>query len=172
MEECVKLGLAKSIGVSNFSCKKIQELLSFANIPPAVNQVELNPVWQQKKLVDLCKANGTVVSGYSPLGSAGQVWVNDKVVGIQALKDIAKAKGKSVPQVILRWMHQLGVIVVAKTFTLKRMEENSDIFDWELSEEDCNKISEIPQSRGNTGDFYVSEEGATKSVEQLWDGEI
>ncbi|KAL8490273.1 hypothetical protein ACS0TY_025980 [Phlomoides rotata] len=172
MEECQRLGLAKSIGVSNFSCKKLEDLLSFATIPPAVNQVEISPEWQQNKLVDLCKANGIVVSGYSPLGSIGQIWGSDRVVSIEALKDIAKAKGKSVPQVILRWAHQRGVAVVVKTFTPKRMEENLDIFDWELSEEECKKISEIPQSRRNKGKGYVSEEGAIKSVEELWDGEI
>ncbi|KAL8552029.1 hypothetical protein ACS0TY_000911 [Phlomoides rotata] len=172
MEEAQRLGLAKSIGVSNFTCKKIEDLLAFATIPPVVNQVELSPAWQQKKLIDLCKAKGIVVTGYSSLGSAGQFWGTDRIVGIQALKDIAEAKGKSVPQVILRWIYQQGVTVVVKTFTPKRMEENRDIFDWELSEEECKKISEIPQSRGMKGDGYVSEEGAIKSVEELWDGEV
>ncbi|KAL8490274.1 hypothetical protein ACS0TY_025981 [Phlomoides rotata] len=172
MEEAQRSGLVKSIGVSNFSCKKIEHLLSFATIPPAVNQVELSPAWQQKKLIDLCKANGIVVTGYATLGSAGQFWGTDRVVGIQALKDIAKAKGKSVPQVILRWAHQQGVATVVKSYNPQRMQENSDIFDWELSEEECKKISEIPQSRGGKAEGFVSEEGAIKSVEDLWDGEL
>ncbi|KAL8490280.1 hypothetical protein ACS0TY_025986 [Phlomoides rotata] len=172
MEEIQRSGLAKSIGVSNFSCKKIEHLLSFATIPPAVNQLELSPVWQQKKLVDFCKSKGIVVTGYATLGSAGQFWGTDRVVGVQALKDIAKAKAKSVPQVILRWAHQHGVATVVKSYNPGRMEENSSIFDWELSDEECKKISEIPQSRGTKAEGFVSEEGAIKSVEDLWDGEL
>ncbi|QHO01190.1 hypothetical protein HN51_035954 [Arachis hypogaea] len=66
MEECHNLGLTKSIGVSNFSCKKLENLLSFATIPPAVNQVELNPCWQQKNLREYCKARDIMVTAYSP----------------------------------------------------------------------------------------------------------
>ncbi|KAL6509513.1 Non-functional NADPH-dependent codeinone reductase 2-like [Orobanche gracilis] len=172
MEEAVKSGLVKSIGVSNFTCKKIDDLLSFATIPPAVNQVELSPLWQQKKLIDFCKSKGIVVAGYSMLGSAGQFWGSDRVVGIEALKEIAIAKGKSVPQVILRWAHQLGAVPIVKSFNPGRMEENRNIFDWELSEEEVAKITEIPQSRGMLGEGFVGEEGAIKSVEDLWDGEL
>ncbi|KAL6186464.1 hypothetical protein ACLB2K_042584 [Fragaria x ananassa] len=71
MEESQRLGLTKSIGVSNFSSKKTENLLFFATIPPSVNQVEMNPFWQQKKLRDFCKANGVVVTAYSPLGGFG-----------------------------------------------------------------------------------------------------
>ncbi|KAL6544800.1 hypothetical protein OROMI_023662 [Orobanche minor] len=172
MEEAQRLGLVKSIGVSNFSCKKLEDLLSFATIPPTVNQVEISPLWQQKKLVDFCKARGIVVTGYSLLGSVGQFWGSDRVVGIPALKEIAKAKAKSVPQVIFRWAHQYGIATVAKSYNPQRMQENIEIFDWELSEEECKIISELPQARGNLGDGFVSEEGAIKSIEDLWDGEL
>lgn len=74
MEECQKLGLTKSIGVSNFSCKKLQIILDTANISPAVNQVEMNPVWQNLKLREFCKAKGIVVTAYSPLGASGTPW--------------------------------------------------------------------------------------------------
>ncbi|KAI6685967.1 hypothetical protein NL676_031880 [Syzygium grande] len=74
MEECQKLGLAKSIGVSNFSCKKLEKVLSIAEVPPAVNQVEMNPLWQQQKLRDFCKEKGIHVSAYSPLGAKGTLW--------------------------------------------------------------------------------------------------
>ncbi|MED6137351.1 hypothetical protein PIB30_064236 [Stylosanthes scabra] len=71
MGQCHKLGLTKSIGVSNFSTKKLEHLLSFASIPPAVNQVELNPSWQQKNLREYCKGKGIVVTAYAPLGARG-----------------------------------------------------------------------------------------------------
>ncbi|KAI3870195.1 hypothetical protein MKX03_025791 [Papaver bracteatum] len=74
MEKCQKLGLTKSIGVSNFSCKILREIMATANIPPAVNQVEMNPIWQQKKLRDYCKANNIMVAAYSPLGAKGNHW--------------------------------------------------------------------------------------------------
>ncbi|KAJ3677239.1 hypothetical protein LUZ60_002963 [Juncus effusus] len=68
MEECQSLGLTNTIGVCNFSCKKLDKLLSFTKIPPAVNQVEVNPVWPQTKLRDFCKEKGIQICGYSPLG--------------------------------------------------------------------------------------------------------
>ncbi|GAB2297300.1 Non-functional NADPH-dependent codeinone reductase 2 [Dionaea muscipula] len=101
MEDCQKLGLTKCIGVSNFSCKKLGNLLATAKIPPAVNQVEVNPFWQQKKLIEFCKANGVLVTAYSPLGAIGTFYGSNKVLECQVLKDIAKAKGKTIPQVIL-----------------------------------------------------------------------
>ncbi|KAH6809538.1 oxidoreductase superfamily protein [Perilla frutescens var. frutescens] len=172
MEDCHRLGLAKSIGVSNFSCNKIQDMFAFATILPAVNQVEMNPCWQQKRLIDLCKEKGIVVTAYSPLGAVGTSWGSNRVVDNPVLNDIAKPKGKTVPQVCLRWAYQQGVGIVVKSYRPERMVENRSIFDWELSEEECKKISEIPQSRSNRGEQFVSEDGPIKSVEDLWDGEL
>ncbi|KAG8366222.1 hypothetical protein BUALT_Bualt17G0054100 [Buddleja alternifolia] len=172
MEECHKLGLVKSIGVSNFTCKKIEDMLAFSKIPPAVNQVEMNPCWQQKRLINLCRNKGIVVTSFSPLGAVGTAWGSNRVVENEVLKQIAKDKGKSVPQICLRWAYEQGVAIVVKSYNPGRMQENRDIFDWELSDEDCKKISEIPQSRGQRGEKLVSEDGPIKSVEELWDGEL
>ncbi|PON89790.1 Aldo/keto reductase [Trema orientale] len=98
MEECQKLGLTKSIGVSNLSCKKLENLLVGAKIPPAVNQVEMNPVWQQKKLREFCEEKGILIMAYSPLGAKGTPWGTDRVMECEVLKEIASAKGKSVAQ--------------------------------------------------------------------------
>ncbi|XP_068658701.1 non-functional NADPH-dependent codeinone reductase 2-like isoform X1 [Aristolochia californica] len=172
MEECSKLGLAKSIGVSNFTCKKLQDLLAAARIPPAVNQVEMNTGWQQKKLMGFCKEKGIHVSAWSPLGANGALWGSLNVMGSSVLKEIAEAKGKSVAQVALRWLHQQGVSIVVKSFNEKRMEENMEIFDWELTEDEVKKIGESPQGRGFSGDVFVSPLGPFKTVEDLWDGEV
>ncbi|KAH9745917.1 Deoxymugineic acid synthase 1 [Citrus sinensis] len=172
MEECQNLGLTKSIGVSNFACKKLERLLATAKIPPAVNQVELNPVWQQKKLRDFCEKKGIHITAYSPLGAKGTVWGTNRVMECQVLKEIANAKGKSVAQVSLRWVYQQGVSLVVKSFNKERMKENLDIFDWELSAEELQKIEQIPQYRGNRTEVHVSEDGPYKSLEDLWDGEI
>ncbi|XP_039145058.1 deoxymugineic acid synthase 1-D-like [Dioscorea cayenensis subsp. rotundata] len=172
MEECHKLGLAKSIGVSNFSCKKLEQILSFANIPPSVNQVEMHPLWQQKKLMEFCKEKGIVITAYSALGGYGHVWGNNDVIGCKVLKEIASARGKTVAQVCLRWLYQQGGTFIVKTFKTERMKENLGIFDWGLTEEELKKIRELPQKRGNRAEDFISPNGPFKSVEELWDGEI
>ncbi|KAF8407548.1 hypothetical protein HHK36_006682 [Tetracentron sinense] len=172
MEECCRLGLAKSIGVSNFSCKKLAQLLDHATIPPAVNQVELNPAWQQRKLIDFCKEKGIHVSAWSPLGANGASWGTSAVMDSPILKEIALAKGKTVAQVALRWIYEQGVTAAAKSYNKGRMEENLQILGWELSGEELNKIRQIPQQRAFSGEMYVSANGPYKSLDELWDGEI
>ncbi|KAI3918173.1 hypothetical protein MKX01_041493 [Papaver californicum] len=169
MEECQKVGLTKSIGVSNFSYKKIQELMSTANINPAVNQVEVNPTWQQKNLRKYCEANNILVTAYSPLGAKGTSWGSNAVMGSEVLNQIALVRGKSVAQISLRWVYEQGVSLVMKSFNEGRMRENLKIFDWELTTEDLKKIDELPQSRVATAEFFVSENGPFMSLEEFWD---
>ena len=75
-------------------------------------------------------------------------------------------------KVSLRWVYQQGVSLVVKSFNKERMKENLDIFDWELSAEELQKIEQIPQYRGSRAEVHVSEDGPYKSLEDLWDGEI
>ncbi|XVE74577.1 hypothetical protein DITRI_Ditri12bG0028400 [Diplodiscus trichospermus] len=150
MEECKNLGLTKEIGVSNFSCKKLEELLSNAKIPPAVNQVEMNPLWQQKKLREFCKARDIHVSAFSPLGSINTKWGDNRILGCDVLEEIAQAKGKTTAQISLRWLHEQGVSIITKSFNNERMRQNLDIFDCSLTEEESNKISQLPQRKGIT----------------------
>ncbi|KAI7758212.1 hypothetical protein M8C21_027677, partial [Ambrosia artemisiifolia] len=147
MEKCQDLGFTKSIGVSNFSPPLIEEILSFAKIPPAVNQVEMNPLWQQKKLNEFCKKNDILLTGYSPLGASGARWGDNRVIECDVLQDIAKSREKTVAQVSLRWMYEQGVSFVVKSFNYERMKQNLDIFDWSLTEEELVKISQIPQKK-------------------------
>ncbi|KAI4369089.1 hypothetical protein MLD38_017576 [Melastoma candidum] len=172
MEECKRLGLVKYIGVSNFSCKKLERLLSVAKVVPHVNQVEMNPLWQQKNLREFCKTKGILITAYSPLGARGTLWGTSRVMDCQVLKDIAQEKGKTLAQVCLRWAYEQGVSVVVKSFNKDRMEENLDIFNWELSPEESHRIGEIPQVKGFPGIEFVSEGGPYKTVHDLWDGEI
>ncbi|XP_072971289.1 LOW QUALITY PROTEIN: deoxymugineic acid synthase 1-B-like [Typha angustifolia] len=172
MEECQTLGLTKAIGVSNFSCKKLEKLLSFSKIPPAVNQVEVNPVWQQKKLREFCVARRIQLAAYSPLGGRGTLWGKDWVMECDVLKDIAKAKGKTLAQVCLRWVYEQADCVIVKSFNRERMKENLLIFDWELNEEERQMIAQIPQRRLFPALEFVSNHGPYKSVGELWDGEI
>ncbi|KAF0890280.1 hypothetical protein E2562_002693 [Oryza meyeriana var. granulata] len=147
MEECHRLGLAKMIGVSNFTTKKLQELLAFAKIPPTVNQVELNPVWQQKKLMEFCKEKGIHVTAYHPLGGQRRTSTVNPVLHSDVLKEIAEAKGKSVAQISLRWIYEQGASMVTTSTKRDRLKENIEIFDWQLSDEDRLKISQIPQHK-------------------------
>ncbi|KAI3945239.1 hypothetical protein MKX01_035000 [Papaver californicum] len=182
MEECQKLGLTKSIGVSNFSCKKLHAILDTAKIPPAVNQVEMNPVWQNLKLRDFCKANSIILTAYSPLGAKGTPWGSNAVHEERVLHEIAEAKGKTHAQILnwiflnvcLRWVYEQGVSLLVKSYNEQRMKENMMIFQWELTEDELEKISKIPQKRGLPGDIFVSELEAApfKNIEELWDGEV
>ncbi|RDY05652.1 hypothetical protein CR513_10485 [Mucuna pruriens] len=174
MEECQKLGLAKSIGVSNFTCKKLENLLSFATIPPSVNQVEMNPAWHQKKLREYCDAKGIIITAFSPLGTKGASWGSNEVMDSEILKEIAEAHGRTIAQlnlsfliyirrpVCLRWLYEEGVSVAVKSYNKERMKQNLEIFDWSLTRDDHEKINKIKQIRANNGPIHV---------ENLWDGE-
>ncbi|XP_030513963.1 D-galacturonate reductase-like [Rhodamnia argentea] len=148
MEEGKNLGLTKGIGVSNFSCKKLEELLSTAKIPPAVNQVEMSPIWQQKQLREYCTQKGIHIGAYSPLGAYNTKWGHNRVVECDVLGEIAKARGKTPAQVSLRWLYEQGVSIVTKSFNKQRMRENLDIFGWSLTEEDSERIAQLPQKKG------------------------
>ncbi|KAG2670166.1 hypothetical protein I3843_14G069000 [Carya illinoinensis] len=172
MENCQKLGLAKSIGVSNFTRKKLETLLSTARIHPAVNQVEMNPYWQQKQLREFCEEKGIHITAYSPLGGKGTIWGTNWIMECEVLKEIANAKGRTIAQISLRWVHEQGVSVVVKSFNKERMKENLDIFDWNLSPDELQKIAGIPQRRGSIASEFISDEGPYKTLSELWDGEI
>ncbi|CAD6218895.1 unnamed protein product [Miscanthus lutarioriparius] len=166
MEECQRLGLARAIGVSNFTTKHLDKTLPFATITPAVNQVELNPVCQQPKLRRYCAEKGIHVQAFSPLG--GQSWTGERnaVLESQVLAEIAKARGKTVAQVSLRWVYEQGVSLVVKTYKQERLKENLEIFDWELTDEDRFKISQIPHHKKLAGFAYIFKpEGEFTSVD-------
>ncbi|KAG7585203.1 NADP-dependent oxidoreductase domain superfamily, partial [Arabidopsis thaliana x Arabidopsis arenosa] len=138
-----------------------------------MKKVEMSPVWQQRKLRELCKSKGIVVTAYSVLGSRGAFWGTHKIMESDVLKEIAEAKGKTVAQVSMRWAYEEGVSMVVKSFTKERLEENLKIIDWSLTEDEKQRIStEISQSRIVDGEVYISEKGPIKSVAEMWDGEI
>ncbi|XP_047955812.1 methylecgonone reductase-like [Salvia hispanica] len=172
MEKCCRMGLAKSIGVSNFSTTKLSALLQIATIQPAVNQVEMNVGWQQQKMLEYCKEKGIHVSAYSPLGARGSSWGSNAVMENSILDHIAASMNKTIPQVALRWIYEQGASMIVKSFNRERMRENLQVFDWKLRDEDGEKIKEIPQNRVVKGVEFVGPDVENKSVEELWDGEI
>lgn len=171
MESLYDSGKARAIGVSNFSTKKLEELLAVARVTPAANQVECHPVWQQAKLRDLCNSIGIHLSAYSPLGSpatfkAGNVLQHPVVVST------AEKLGKTPAQVALRWGIQTGYSVLPKSTNEERIRANLDVYDWSIPSDLFASFSEIEQVKLVRGAFWVHPEGVFKSVEEVWDGEI
>ncbi|KAJ6803660.1 aldo-keto reductase family 4 member C9-like [Iris pallida] len=146
MEKLYDAGKARAIGVSNFSSKKLEDLLAIARVPPAVNQVECHPVWQQTKLHSVCKSKGVHLTAYSPLGSPGTKWITGSVMTNPTVIEVAVKVGKTPAQVALRWGIQMGHSVLPKSTNEARIKANLDIFDWTLPDEIFAKISEIEQA--------------------------
>lgn len=173
MEQCAKQGLTKAIGVSNFTSKKIGDLLEFAEIPPAVNQVEMHPKWQQKKLREACSKANIHICAWSPLGAPLMSWGSVTVLDDSIIKDIALKHGKTPAQVVLRWGLDQGVSVLPKSFNKSRMTENFQIFGWHLTDEDHENISKIEQKKNVYLQVLCDPvNGPYKSVADLWDGEV
>lgn len=153
MEECVKEGLVRSIGLSNFSHHQIQDLIdNHSTIKPAVLQVEISPYFQQEKLVKFCQERGLVVTAFSSFGSPGRPWldkVEASVLDDPLLVSIGKKHGKSSAQVILRWLFQRNVVPIPKSVTPSRIQENLKIFDFALTAEEMESIKSINKNQRN-----------------------
>ena len=136
MEELYKEGKVKAIGVSNFYPERLTDLCLTAEVKPAVNQVELHPFFQQENALATMKEFGVQPEAWGPLaeGSHG-IFTNPM------LSEIAKKYNKTVAQVVLRWNTQRGVVIIPKSVHRNRMEENIDIWDFELSKEDMERIA-------------------------------
>ena len=124
-------GLATSIGVSNFLPSHIDDLEMATDVTPAVNQVELHPLFQRWKELDAMRVHGVAIEGWAPLGG-GELDLED----YPEITDAAEAHGKTPAQVVLRWHIQNKVIVFPKTTSPARMEENLDVFDFELTQDE------------------------------------
>uniref|UniRef100_A0A0D6QTQ0 NADP-dependent oxidoreductase domain-containing protein n=1 Tax=Araucaria cunninghamii TaxID=56994 RepID=A0A0D6QTQ0_ARACU len=173
MEQCAELGLTKAIGLSNFSSKKIEDVLSYAKIPPAVVQVEMHPMWQQRKLREFCSKHNVHVSAWSPLGGSHTPWGSTAIMENPVIQEISQKHGKTRAQVMLRWGIEQGVSVLPKSYNKNRITENFQIFEWSLDFEDEEKMSKIEQRKSFRGDMFVNAStGSYKTVEELWDGEI
>jgi len=136
LEEFYRDGRARSIGVSNFQPHHLRRLHQETEVPPAVNQIEAHPYLTQDQVRGFCAEHGIAVEAWSPIGQ-GRV-LDDPVIG-----SIAKRVGKTPAQVVLRWHIERGDIVFPKSVTPSRVEENFDIFDFELPAGDVAEISAL-----------------------------
>ena len=176
MEEVLSKRLTKSIGVSNFSKKKLQDMKSYAREFPVVNQVELHPLNRQDELLEYCKSEGVVLTAYSPLGSpqaAAKLSSSEpkSLLTHPTIVDIATSCNKSAGQVLIRWGIQRETIVIPKSVTKSRIADNFDVFSWELSDTQMHALNSLePQQRILDGKFFCSPNGPYRTVEELWDG--
>ncbi|MYW02484.1 aldo/keto reductase [Streptomyces sp. SID3343] len=134
-------GRVRTIGVSNFQTDHTARLAEHSDVVPAVNQIELHPYLQQRKVREFDASHGIRTEAWSPLGKGGDL-LKDPVLG-----KVAKAHGKSTAQVVLRWHLQLGNIVIPKSVTPSRIRENFDVFDFELSAEETTAIDGLDRGR-------------------------
>jgi diketogulonate reductase-like aldo/keto reductase len=160
MEELVDAGLVRVIGVSNFGCSLLRDLLSYARIRPAVLQVELHPFLTQEKLLRFCRDEGVAVTAFSPLGapsyfSLGMATPGESVMSIEVVREMAFRHGRTPAQIVLRWGVQRGTAIVPKTAQRARLKENLAIFDFELSDSEMAVLSGLNRNRrfNDPGDF-------------------
>ncbi|KAK4419029.1 NADPH-dependent aldo-keto reductase, chloroplastic [Sesamum alatum] len=173
MEALYDSGKARAIGVSNFSVKKLGDLLAIARITPAANQVECHPIWHQAKLREFCKSKGIHLSAYSPLGSPGTTTMKGEVLKHPVLVATAEKLGKTPAQVALRWGLQMGHSVLPKSVKESRIKENFDVLGWSIPDDLFANLSQIQQVRLLRSYLFVHETlGDNKNIEELWDGEI
>lgn len=144
MEELYKEGRIKAIGVSNFQPDRLTDLIIHNEIAPAVNQVETHPFHQQIDAQAFMKENNVQIEAWGPFAEG-----KNNIFHNEVLSSIANKYNKSVAQVILRWVTQRGVVAIPKSVRKERMEENINIFDFELSSEDMEAIKALDTNRSS-----------------------
>ncbi len=136
LEEIYRQGRAKAIGVSNFHKQHLDELMANAKVTPAVNQIELHPDLPQLELRAYCEKLGIIVESWSPIGGGGGSLLSQPI-----LATIGQKYGKSPAQVVIRWHIQNGLVVIPKSSHVERIQQNIDVFDFELSYDDMELIN-------------------------------
>ena len=137
-EKMKEEGLAKSIGVSNFTVRHLKQVIEKSMAVPAVNQVEFNPFIYQKELLDFCKKQGIVLEAYCPLSRGEKL-------DHPAIKKAASAYSRTPAQVLLRWAVQHGIAVIPKSVNAARIRENAGIFDFSIKESDMKLLDSLDE---------------------------
>lgn len=139
MEEILKAGKARAIGVSNYTIKHLEEMKSYANVMPAVNQVEFHPFLYQKDLLEYCRKNHIGLEAYSPL-------MHGKRMDHETISSAARAHGKTNAQILIRWSLQHDCIVLPKSIHRERIEENARVFDFELTPAEISALDALNEN--------------------------
>ncbi|HUA46750.1 MAG TPA: aldo/keto reductase [Solirubrobacteraceae bacterium] len=141
MEAARERGLARSIGVSNFSAQELEQVVAIASTPPVVNQIQFSPFEYRRGLLEACEARSVAVEAYSPLGTGRHL--GDPTVG-----EVAERLGRTAAQVLLRWCVQRDTIVLPKSTHRERIEANAQIFDFSLSDDDMATLDALDGTGG------------------------
>ncbi|MDE7354025.1 MAG: aldo/keto reductase [Acetatifactor sp.] len=149
MEKAVEDGKIRSIGLSNWYVEELEEFLPQINITPALVQNEIHPYYQENDVIEYIHNLGIAVQGWYPLGGRGYT---AELLGNEVISEIAAAHGKSSAQVILRWNLQKGVVVIPGSSNPDHIQENTELFDFELTEEEMERINAL--DRGEKHDWY------------------
>lgn len=136
LEELYNNKRVKNIGVSNFHVHHLETLLSKTSVVPTVNQIEFQPKLTQVEVREYCKKHGIQVEAWSPL-------MNGEILNHEVLVDIAKKYNKSTAQIVLKWDLDNDVITIPKSMTPSRIRENLELFDFELTQDEIDKISSL-----------------------------
>ena len=147
MEEAYHEGKIRALGLSNFMPHHIVDLMRTAEVAPAVDQIEVHPGWPHVEEVKYLQAHNILVEGWAPLGGQGA-----KVMTNKTMLQLADKYGKTAAQISLRWLIQRGVLPLPKSVHRERMVQNTQLFDFELSDEDVKKIDRLPNLGGQCAD--------------------
>ena len=141
MEQARELGFARSIGVSNFGARELDEVITAGTIPPAVDQVQFSSLNYRRGLLDACLRRNVALEAYSPLGTG-------RHLGNATVNRVAQRVGRTPAQVLLRWCLQHDVPVISKSTHRERIRENAQIFDFALSDQDMAELDALDQTKG------------------------
>ncbi|MBD7943172.1 aldo/keto reductase [Psychrobacillus sp. Sa2BUA9] len=141
MEKLYKEGRVKAIGVCNFEVEHLERLLKECEIKPVLNQIECHPYLAQNEIKNFCAQHDIFVEAWSPLDQGGEVLQDETI------QQIAKSHGKSPAQIVLRWHLQNNTIVIPKSVTPSRIEENFQVFDFELTNNEIELINNLNKDR-------------------------
>lgn len=168
--EAKKQGLVKHIGVSNFSTKKLENLMGHSEVNPEMNQVELHPYLQQNKLLEFCKKRGIHLTAFSPLGSGDRISSmknpdEPSLLDNELIKKIAEKHQATPGQVLIKWHIQRGTAVIPKSTTEKHILENLESLKLELDDMDMKEIETLDRHfRYITGNFFVTEGNSYENI--------
>jgi diketogulonate reductase-like aldo/keto reductase len=137
-----KLGLIRSIGVSNFEPEHLDKIIDETGVTPAINQIEIHPYWVQERMVKANQERGILTEAWSPLGRGSDA-LKEAVI-----TELAEKYGKTTAQVILRWHAQRGIIPIPKSRNLQHQRENLAIFDFELTQTEIERINLLEKADG------------------------
>lgn len=174
MEECVTKGFTKHIGVSNFSIKKLTDLVANSSKKPEMNQIELHPYLQQNKMLEYCKKEGIFLTAYSPLGSKDRSdFLKSKnepnLLDDPIILEIAFKHQCTPAQVLITWSIARGVAVIPKSANKGRIQQNYDAQNIILTEYDIQQISKLNKNFRYVNGTFFAFEGSTYTLENLWD---